>query len=158
MAVQIQHSFIIVVSTFYKVCKSFRHQLACNYHTVTLSGSVACTWLLICLYLLPVCLLVLHASFNPLFCLSSRRHSGSSRPSCVWRSPPSRSPIKMPTDSRTIHERHCLWYGKAKLYFISLFICPFVKEMPLAAHYAPLAGKNISKRRVGSCPHPATPH
>lgn len=62
------------------------------------------------------------------------------------RSPPSCSPINMPTDSRTICGCHFLWYGKAILYFISLFICPFVKEMPLAVYYAPLAGKKYLQK------------
>lgn len=52
----------------------------------------------------------------------------------------------MPTDSRTICGCHFLWYGKAILYFISLFICPFVKEMPLAVYYAPLAGKKYLQK------------
>lgn len=52
----------------------------------------------------------------------------------------------MPADSRTIRGCHFLWYGKAILYFISLFICPFVKEMPLAVYYAPLAGKKYLQK------------
>lgn len=89
IAVQILHPFISNVSTFYKVCKHFLNHLSCDYHTVTLSSTLACTRLLICLYLLPVCLLVLYASFNPLFCLSFLCHCVSPRPSWAWRSPPS---------------------------------------------------------------------
>ena len=64
-------------------------------------------------------------------------------------------PQTLPTDSRTIRGCHFLWYGKAILHFIFLFICPFVKETPLAVYYALLAGEKYlqkdTRRPPASC-------
>lgn len=92
---------------------------------------------------------------RPIHCLSLFSLAASATVYVHHRSPLSCSPINMPTDSRTICGYHFLWYGKAILYFISLFICSFVKEMPLAVYYAPLAGKKYlqkeSRRLPASC-------
>lgn len=112
-----------------------------------------CLWLIFCSVCLPSVW-----THHPYHCLSlclAASPTVSLCPSRVCRSPPSCSPINMPTDIRTIRGCHFLWYGKAILYFISLFICPFVKEMPLAVYYAPLAGKKYlqkdSRRLPASC-------